>query len=243
MIDTTSLWPTDQGRANYQWGAVAGRLGYYPLVRPILLAIRGVERYAPKSHPLVHQPVYDDTFVFLALGEAPVVMVGATHAYQRDSKASPPGPDGRGAVGSIRPGRYLLNDLNNGAEVIFHITNPDGSDRLPAWRDFDHDGRLSPEEMQRSENIRTGVQVGNSGTWADSILLHGGLEEPPARDGTPAKHKFSIGCFTTLRQYRQLISMKCRPYSGKCDLVLLKVEELVEIVAGLDTYSDDKGVA
>jgi hypothetical protein len=200
-----------------------------------VIAIRGVERFAPKSHPLAHAPVYDDTFVLLAPNESPVVMAGATHAYQRNSKASPDvDHDGLGDVGSIRPGRYLLNDLHNGEEVIFHITNPDGSDRLPAWRDFDHDGKLSPLEMQRSEDMRTGQQVGASGTWASSILLHGGLDEPPS-----AKRRYSIGCFTMSRADRALIAEKCKPYGGKGDLVLINAPELVEIVAGLPTFDDE----
>jgi hypothetical protein len=226
MTDCSDLWPRDERieTALTHWAFVAGRLGADPaLPRPFLICIRGAKPYALESHTLVHSPVYDDTGVLLVRDSYPVVFPMATHAYQARSKASPDvNRDGLGDVGSVRPGRYLLTDLLNGKEVIFHVTMPDGSPRLPCWRDFDGDKKLSPEEMQRSEDARTGAQVGTDGTWADSILLHGGLDSPP-----DAKHKYSIGCLTASVKWRALLAEKAKPSGGKIDCVLTGVDELL----------------
>ena len=237
MTDCRILWPKSSAQAIWQWSAVAGKLGAtFPLPRPFLLCIRGVKPGDAEDHEPVHEPRYDDAFVFSAPGEEPVLFAAASHAYQRDSKASPPGPDGRGAVGSIRPGRYMLKDTRNGAEVVFRITQPDGFEQLPAWRDYDHDGKLSPAEMQRSEEARTGAQVGDDGAWASAVLLHGGLDEPNHPDGSAPDHKYSIACFTAPLKYRKLMSEKAKPYDGKIDVVLELATKVVEIVASLPSW-------
>lgn len=228
IVPCKSLWPPagDPIEAILHWGWLSGALGAEPsLPRPFLIALRGVEPYASETHDLKHAPRYDDCFIFYAHGKPTQVFNGATHAYQRDSRLSPDvDGDGRGDVGSIRPGRYLLTDLRAGEEVIFHITNPDGTDRLPAWRDYDHDGQLSVEEMQRSESARKGAQVGSSGTWASSILLHGGVDSPPG-----AKHRFSIGCFTAPVAVRAHLAVAAKPYGGKIDLVLMNAWDLIPL--------------
>lgn len=234
IVDCRALWPNPARRDEQlvHFAMLAGKLGAaVKLPRPFLFAIRGVKPYAPETHDLVHAPGYTDTFVMLPPGDYPVVFPGSTVAYQKDSKASPDADgDGRGDVGSIRPGRYLLTDKRNGDEVVFEITNPDGSKRLKAWRDFDHDGKLSPEEMQRSEELRTGKQVGADGTWADSVLFHGGLDEPNRPDGTPAKHRFSIACFTASRPWRKLLADTARGTGGQIDMVLANAWDLLPLV-------------
>lgn len=239
-MNTECLWPSDQVGSIYQWNAVAGKLGAaFPLPRPVLIAVRGVKLFGKESHELVHAPLYDDSFCFIVPGEVPFLFEGATHAYQRNSTASPDEDgDMMGDVGSVRPGRYLLNDTNNGVEVVFHITTPNGNDALPAWRDFDHDGKLSPAEMKKSEELKLGKQVSSVGAVAKSILFHGGIDEPPLPGGVPPQHRYSIGCFTAPRKYRSIVSEKARRFGGKVDLFLVEAETLVEIVKGLPSYRE-----
>lgn len=237
-VPCSALWPAPGVEAFLHWHELATRAGAIntPLARPCLLAIRGAAPGDTETHDLEHKPSppYRDTGVLFVKGFDPHVFAMTTTAYQRDSKASPDvDGDGRGDVGSIRPGRYVLHDRNAGDEVTFHVRMPDGSDRIPAWRDFDHNGKLSPEELQRSEDTRSGRQVNDSGTYATSILLHGGMDEPNA-GGAPPKHRFSIGCLTAQRQFRQMIASAARPYGGRCDLVLVDAAELVALVPSLE---------
>lgn len=228
-------------QALWQWAALAGRLGAsFPLMRPFLICIRGAKPGDAQDHELIHAPVYDDAFCFIPPGETQLLFAAASHAYQLRSTESPKdGTDGIGDVGSVRPGRYLLNDTNNGAEVVFHITLPDGTDRLPAWRDYDHDGKISPAELQGSEDARTGPQIGAEGTYASSILLHGGLDEPPHPDGTPPAHRFSIGCFTAPLRYRKIMSDKAKAHGGKIDCALVLAPKAVELVASLPAWDPE----
>ncbi len=231
--DVSKIWPArpEPEVAAVHWTELAGKLGLVvPQERPFLIAIRGVKPFETMSHDLEHRMVYDDTFVLVRVAGAPVVFAGATHAYQKNSKASPDvDRDGLGDVGSIRPGRYVLHDLKHGAEVLFHIRMPDGGASLPAWRDFiDHDGKISAEELQRSESMRTGLQVGTTGTEAQGILFHGGPEEPPE-----AKHHYSIGCFTAPRKWRKIMSEAAAPYGGKIDMPLITAWDLLPFAEGL----------
>jgi hypothetical protein len=239
IVPCSALWPAPGVSTALHWHELAAKAGAVnaPLARPCLLAIRGAAPGDAETRDLEHKPSppYRDTGVLLVPGQHPLVFAMATTAYQRDSKASPDvDRDGRGDVGSIRPGRYVLHDLRAGAEVTFRVRRPDGSDMIPAWRDFDHDGKLTPEEMQRSEDLRAGPQVGLSGTYATSILLHGGMDEPAAASGAPARHRYSIGCLTAPRRWRQEIASAAKEHAGLCDLVLVNAWEIVALVPKLE---------
>ncbi len=237
-MDSSKLWPKSQKTSSNHWFELCARAGIIKeaLIRPLLLAIRGVAPGDLQTHPMAHKPVYDDCGVLLVMGKDPVVFPIATHAYQLNSKLSPDADgDGVGDVGSIRPGSYVLHDLKNGKEIIFHIKNKDGTSKLPAWRDFDHNGKLTPEEMRKSEELRKGQQVSEVGAWADSVLLHGGLDSP-----ADAVHKYSIACFTANTKWRQLISDEAKAYGGLCDLNLVDAEELLRYVDLLVTPGADE---
>lgn len=238
-VPCSALWPAPGVAASLHWHELAARAGAVnsPLARPCLLAIRGAAPNDPETHELEHRPSppYRDTGVLFVPGFDPYVFAMTTTAYQRGSKASPDlDGDGRGDVGSIRPGRYVLHDLQAGEEVTFHVKNPDGTDKLLAWRDVDGDGTVTPAERQRSEAAREGQQVGAGGAYATSILLHGGMDEPNA-GGAPPKHRFSIGCLTAPRSVRKLIAGAARPHGGLCDLVLKDASELVALVSEIVT--------
>jgi hypothetical protein len=237
-VDCRRLWPAPDAspeEARLHWGQIAGAcIGAMPianpLVRPLLIAIRGAKLGDAETHELVHQPVYDDCFVLYQRDTAPIVFHAAAHAYQRTSSASPDA-DGDGAkdVGSVRPGRFVAHLVSgDDPEVMFHLKTPDGSPRLGCYRDFDHDGKLTPAELRKSEALREGGQVGDDGAWGDSILVHGGLDEPPRPDGSPAKHRFSIGCWTAPRRWRKAMADACRAAGTTAlDAILVEAVDLV----------------
>lgn len=221
-MNCQALWPRLEQSLNH-WGHIAGRLGSNaPLARPFLMCLRGVRPQAPATHELVHNPEYDDTGVLLYPGDTPLVFPMASHAYQARSKLSPDANgDGLGDVGSIRPGRYVLHDTED-TECVFRVSLPDGSWRLPCWRDFNGDRFLSQDEMEKSEELRSGAQVSDDGTWADSILFHGGLDSPAS-----ARHRYSIGCLTASLPYRQCLRRLSRLHGGKADLILVNALDVL----------------
>lgn len=229
------LWPR-RSAAVLHWGHIAGRIGSNaPLARPFLICLRGVRPFAVDTHDIEHAPEYDDSGVLLYPGDAPIVFPMASHAYQARSRLSPDvDRDGLGDVGSIRPGRYVLQDLGD-AECIFSVRMPDGSDRIPCWRDFDGNRFISLDEVGRSESLRSGAQVGAAGTWADSILLHGGLDSPPS-----AKHRSSIGCLTANLAARELLRLRARAHAGTIDLALENAWDVLPFAKEARELYDDE---
>jgi len=225
-VACSNLWPGDSlNEQLLHWSFIAGKLGASPgLPQPFLIGIRGAAPNASETHPLVHYPRYDDTFVLLTRTAPPVVFAAATHAYQIDSKASPDvNRDGRPDVGSIRPGRYLLTDTLSMPHPIFHLTLPDGkTGRIPAYRDTDHDGVISQAEALASETRKGGPQVGSEGDYATDVLLHTGFDAPPN-----AVHKFSIACQTCSLPWLELIRREAKASKGVLDYVLVNAETLV----------------
>lgn len=200
-MDTTRLWPPQNPAvACVHWDALAGALfkkydatpGGFILRRPVLICIRGVEPYASESHPLRCIAAYDDTFVLIQVTSMPCVFKGATHSYQADSKLSPDvNHDGRGDVGTIRPGRFVLHDTGSKPYPVFTVTRPDGSGRLPCWRDIDHDQVISDADKAFSELAHGGPQEDEHGTYSTDVLLHPGFDAP-----ADSPHRSSISCLT-----------------------------------------------
>jgi hypothetical protein len=224
------IWPREEaGDEILHWGFMAGRLGAGgSLARPFLIGIRGAAPFDHETHQPVSRPSYDDTFVLLTQGAPPVVFAGATHAYQIDSKEAPDvNRDNRPDVGAIRPGRYLLRDLRTGGYPIFELTLPDGNKRIPAYRDTDHDGVISEDEMRRAEAarpdpVRPGEEIGNDGYYAVSVLMHTGFDAPP-----DSAHRSSIACQTCSLKWLTLLSATARPADGLIDYVLVDAANLV----------------
>lgn len=227
IVPCSKLWPAVDASpddARLHWGRVAGvMVGAMPianpLARPLLLAIRGAKLGDEKTHELVHRPAYDDCFVLLQRDAAPMAFDAAAHAYQLTSKLSP-----KEGVGSVRPGRFVAHLVSgNEPEVVFWLKTPEGSPRLLCFRDLNRDGNLTDGEKQTSEELRAGGQVGAEGTWADSILIHGGIEEPK-----DAKHHFSIGCWTAPRKWRKVMADACRAAGVKeLDAILAEASDIV----------------
>src|SRR5687767_1464168 len=148
MTSCAKLWPpNDPVRASRHWDHLAGVLlkrhgmvseaGGYALERPLLIGIRGAAPGDQETHELHARPAYDDGFVLVQKNTMPMLFRGATHAYQVASRAAPDEDgDGRGDVGSIRPGRYVLTDTDSQPSPIFNVANPDGTTRIRCWRDL-----------------------------------------------------------------------------------------------------------
>jgi hypothetical protein len=235
VVPCEALWPGgDPAEAVLHWGFIAGRLGAAPLAllaRPFLIGIRGAAPLARETRQAVHRPQYDDTFVLLVKGEAPLVFPGATHAYQLDSGLAPDADrDGRKDVGSIRPGRYLLEDRGIKPHPIFVLTTPEGKGEIPAYRDTDHDGVISEAEERTAREARASgaaakaAQIGSDGYYATAVLLHTGFDAP-----ANAAHRSSIACQTCSLKWLELLRKKAQPSRGFIDYVLANAPDVVAI--------------
>lgn len=229
MTSCAKLWPpNDPVRASLHWshlaGILLGRNGMgHTLERPLLIGIRGAAPGDAETHEIHSRPSYDDSYVLVQKTTMPMLFRGATHAYQLDSRAAPDeNGDGRGDVGSIRPGRFVLTDTDSQPSPIFTVALPDGSTKIPAWRDLNHDGRLDDTERDRAEAARKGNQVNADGYFATAVLVHVGW---PIRS--------SISCLTMDERYLFEIRHAARYHDGKLDCILEDASELATI---FDTY-------
>lgn len=206
------LWPPTEapGFVWAHWVVIAERLGVeFPLHRGVLLCLRGARLRAAESHPMRSVAEYDDTGVLMTNAEIEVFPM-SSHAYQVNSRLSPDvDGDGRGDVGTIVPGRYLLRDLRAGKYPIFHLTTTGGYGAIPCYRDTNHDGVIEHGELTKQYT-------------ATSILVHGGLDDPP-----DSPHHYSIGCQCVPLAARQLMVGAAR--DDLLDYVLVKAEDAVAL--------------
>ncbi len=212
------IWPYQPEREYVHWKQLAGALGYELGGRPVLLVIRGAYPFARRAHRMIFAPRLDDCGVLIDPklgGPNPYVFRLSSHAYQLASGASPDvNRDGAGDVGSIRPGRYVLHQL---AATTYHVKTPDGSDRIPCWRDTSHDGVISEAEAERSETATSGPQVTPGvGMWANAVLLHESW----------SSGRSSISCITTeAREFERI-----RAAGKTIDMLLVNAPALAKAV-------------
>jgi hypothetical protein len=219
-MDARALWPSGEaGSSTTHWGWLAGELGAsFPLHRPFLLGIRGVScvpSFATETHETVAKPAYDDTFVLLSPQPVPpYVFAAATHPYQRDSKESPDiDGDGRGDVGCIRPGRFVLQLALEKPYPVFVLTLPGGYSTVPCFRDTNHDAHYSPEEITRA-------------SYATAVLLHTGFDAPAG-----SEHRSSIACQTCNVADLRLVASHARAFDGKVDYMLVDAADAIALAA------------
>lgn len=213
MTDVSRIWPPPgEGAAFGWWIAIAEKLGAkFPLARPFLICVRGVRPGDEQTHPMRSVAGYDDTGVLL-WPEGVETFPMSSHAYQVNSRFSPDvDGDGRGDVGTICPGRYVLHSVGE-KYPTFALTLPGGGMHLPCWRDTDHDGVISHDERERVYS-------------ATEILLHGGVDDPP-----DAAHHFSIGCQCAALKWRQLLLARMLAGRTDADYVLVTAEDLLPLV-------------
>lgn len=155
---------------------LATEAGLVPGTRPIVIGLRGIARDG-SLHDTITTPAYDDVIAVLRPDGTVLELPASTHPWFTDS-AHAPDADGDGVpdVGMIRPGRYRAEPRPASRDLAgaptFHILAPTGSDRLPGWRDTDHDGTYDDAERAASE-LR--------GDALTAVLFHqGGAGAPPA---------------------------------------------------------------
>lgn len=169
---------------------------------PTVIGLRGVDingrvhdtenrRRADPAHG--QEGGYDDTLIILHPDGRVERMAYSSHPFQNRSGASPNADgsrDGSGDVGIIRPGEYYAAAGGNHAgDTAWHVRNQStsvdengnvrmtpGDDHLPAWRDTDHDFRISDAERTASEGRTTnnaGRQTNREvGDYANGVLFH-----------------------------------------------------------------------
>jgi len=161
------------GNADFEfYAAMVRRAGgeVCPNGQPTVLGLRNVTGASRQ---------YDDQFVVLKPNGTVERFSGATHPGQRTSTMSPDvNRDGRGDVGTIRPGNYkVVPNGPHGGAPSFLVETLSGSGHIPGWRDTNHDGTYSADERARSEA---------RGDTLSGILFHQGNASSPR----------SIGCQT-----------------------------------------------
>jgi hypothetical protein len=218
-VDASPLWPDAEQDSDGVWAHYVNlcRLaGAAPSTeRPTLLAIRGVELRLPSTHVVRSVAALDDAFVLLTPGQAPSTreFAGATHPYQTTSTESP-----NGAVAMIRPGVYALTPVVYKGYKAMRLLPLDGVDRVPAYRDLNHDGLYSPDEIRASVEATSGLQVAAGiGMYANEVFLH-----PGAAWGFS-----SIGCLTAAAADVAYVNGL-----GRVDLVLADATALLEAIGG-----------
>jgi hypothetical protein len=161
------------------WLDVAARAGARPLAeaKTIVIGLRGYE-LGNGLHDTKAQKSFDDTFVVLRDGKSSLVFAGSTHPFEQRGTSGVPdvNGDGQSDVGMVRPGLYRTTRLSKIIDLapVFWVKTATGSDKLPAWRDLDHDGVVSDDERARSEQRQNTV---------DSILFHVGSDAAPKAVG------------------------------------------------------------
>jgi hypothetical protein len=187
--------------------------------RPVLLGLRGVRLFGMRTHVVRSEPSYDDAFVLLDAGSPGTVLEfrGASYPYQTVSRAAVDlDRDGQPDVAMIRVGLYLLEPLPQPyhGKPALCVRTHDGGGKVPCYRDLNHDGYFSPEEMAEALRAQYGVQVvPGVGAIATGILFHPGFDAGMS----------SIGCQTAPLE---MIDVLCR--AGRMDYLLVNASDAIE---------------
>ncbi len=159
------------------YAALATRHGMPPKAdRPLVIGIRGRD-VKGRLHDTQVARVLDDTLVVLTPDKRAVVLAVSTHPWETEASDVPDvDRDGRGDVGMIRPGKYVAvrreASRNIAGAPTYRVTTAAGSDRLPGWRNTDHDDAYSAAERAASES---------RGDVLTAVLFHqAGAGAPPA---------------------------------------------------------------
>src|SRR5882762_7498571 len=185
-VDAADLWPNssdqDVRHAHYRSLCEAFETDI-SWTRPVLLGIRGVRLFGLRTHVVRSEPSYEDAFVLLNAKPAGSVLEfrGASYPYQTTSReAVDLDRDGQPDVAMIRPGLYLLEPLSAlfHGRLALHVRTHDGSGNVPCYRDLNHDGYFSPEEIAKALSAQHGIQVvTGDGAVAVGILFHPGFDD------------------------------------------------------------------
>ncbi|MBX3205936.1 MAG: hypothetical protein KF764_12760 [Labilithrix sp.] len=158
------------------YAAFAARHGSAPRAgQPLVIGIRGRD-LAGNVHETRVTQTLDDTLVVLTPDERVVRLAVSTHPWETTGNVPDVDGDGHGDVGMIRPGKYLAVQREASRDIggarTYHVLTEGGADRLPGYRNTDHDDAYSADEREASDS---------RGDYLTAVLFHrGGEGTPPA---------------------------------------------------------------
>jgi hypothetical protein len=221
-VDAGALWPDSNqpdGRYAHYRSLCEAFASDAAWTRPVLLGLRGVRLFGIRTHVVRSEPSYDDAFVLLDAETSGSVFEfrGASYPYQTTSRAAVDlDRDGQPDVALIRSGLYLLEPLAalfHGRPAL-HVRTHDSNGNIPCYRDLNHDGYFSPEEVAKALRAQYGVQIATGvGAVAVGILFHPGFD-----DGMS-----SIGCQTASRK-----AIDALRRAGRTDYLLVDGTDAIE---------------
>lgn len=166
------------------YAALADRHGVS--IRPgrmLVIGLRGRDTDGT-LHPTRVAKVFDDTLVLLTADHRAIRLPVSTHPWETHGDVPDVNGDHVGDVGMIRPGVYLATrrsaDRNIAGAPTFHITLPNGDERLPGDRNTDHDDSYSSAEHDAStarHDHLTAVLFHQAGAGAPALVGCQGLEK------------------------------------------------------------------
>ncbi len=154
--------------------AGAGRLADRKL---IVVGVRGLDQHG-NVHDTVAENAFDDVFVVLRANAPGLVFEASTHPFEKQPTRGVPDVDGdqKGDVGMVRPGVYRAARMTESIDdaPVFWVKLASGSDKLPAWRDTNHDGVVSSAERELSQSRNHTI---------DEVLFHVASDRAPKAVG------------------------------------------------------------
>jgi hypothetical protein len=151
--------------------------------RALAIGIRGRDR-AGGRHPTEVKQAYDDTLVVLTPDHRVLVLSVSTHPWETGNAEAAPDVNGDGEtdVGMIRPGIYLATERASSGDIAgnhtYRVTTASGDDRLPGYRNTDHDTTYSEAERDASTargDVLTAVLFHQAGVGAPALIGCQGL--------------------------------------------------------------------
>ncbi len=174
-------------RAFYE--ALATHAGVTLHGQAIVVGLRGISREGVR-HEVHTQKTFDDVLAVLKADGTVVELRASTHPWFTTSTAAPDvNADGQGDVGMIKPGRYHAVPRPGrllAGQPTFHILTTQGADKLPGWRDTNHDGVYDDAERAASDA---------HGDMITAVLFHEGGPAAPAPIGCQVLDAVAIKTF------------------------------------------------
>jgi hypothetical protein len=174
----TPLSPADDFRF---YERIALENGVAPGFSRLVVVLRGLAPSGQRHASTDNIGPYNDTVLVLrryAEGATTHALLGSAHAGQASTSRSPGCYAG---IAQLRPGLYHARSHDRylgywSWHIVNHETDYRGN--VPAWRDRDKDGYISPAEKEAAER---------RGVTANQILIHNGVDSEVGS---------SIGCVT-----------------------------------------------